>query len=157
MIDRFALDPRSSQKTSSRPPAACAAPGTYCGGELAGITAKLPYIRALGADAIALSPISSSTEWHGFSPLDLYSIDEHFGKARDLRNLLDEAHRAGMRVFLTVQFNHMGGSNNTLPFYARPFNNPSWYHDCQGTLIDVLCSGWHDRYAREHVYTTHRM
>ncbi|NDC39271.1 MAG: hypothetical protein EBZ48_14700, partial [Proteobacteria bacterium] len=79
MIDRFA--------TVQDAPASCNQLG-FCGGTLAGVQSKLDYIRALGADAIAISPISASESWHGFSPMDLYSVDPRFGTADDLRTLV---------------------------------------------------------------------
>lgn len=123
MIDRFA--------TVQDAPASCNQLG-FCGGTLAGVQSKLDYIRALGADAIAISPISASESWHGFSPMDLYSVDPRFGTADDLRTLVSEAHAANMLVLLTVQFNHMGGSEESITDYGAPFNNSRWYHDCKG-------------------------
>lgn len=123
MVDRFATVQNASPDCTD-----------FCGGTLAGITSKLDYIKALGADAIAISPISASDAWHGFSPTDLYSVDEHFGSAQDLAALVSAAHASDMLVLLTVQFNHMGGTEQTIPDLGAPFNNSKWYHDCQGTM-----------------------
>lgn len=129
MVDRFAT-------TTNAPTPDCS--DGWCGGTLAGVQNKLDYIQALGADAIAISPVSASDAWHGFSPLDLYRVDEHLGTADDLRALVSAAHASNMLVLITVQFNHMGGSEQSIPTYGAPFNNTRWYHDCRGAR-DVPC------------------
>lgn len=130
MVDRFATVQGASTD--------CNQVG-FCGGTLAGVQSKLGYIRALGADAIAISPISTSDSWHGFSPMDLYSVDPRFGTADELRSLVSAAHAADMLVLLTVQFNHMGGSEQSIPDYGAPFNNSRWYHNCRGAPCRSLC------------------
>ncbi len=87
-VDRFStgnnrLDFKLANKTSR----------TWMGGNIHGIINKLDYIKRLGFDAIWLTPIFSSLDYHGYSILDFYDIDTHFGSKLDLKDLVDKAHR----------------------------------------------------------------
>lgn len=79
---------------------------TNIGGSLPGITARLPYIRELGADVIYLTPIFRSNSIHKYDTIDYYQIDPSFGTEEDLITLVDKAHSLGLRVILDGVFNH---------------------------------------------------
>ena len=79
---------------------------TNIGGSIPGITAKLPYIRELGADVIYLTPIFRSNSIHKYDIIDYYTIDPSFGTEEDLVAMVDRAHALGMRVILDAVFNH---------------------------------------------------
>ncbi|MBQ6807513.1 MAG: alpha-glycosidase [Lachnospiraceae bacterium] len=81
-------------------------PSTFAGGDLQGIIEKLDYIKELGCTALYLTPIFQSISNHKYDIADYYKIDEHFGSGEDLYNLVQEAHKRGMRVVLDAVFNH---------------------------------------------------
>lgn len=81
-------------------------PKTFAGGDLKGITEKLDYIKGLGCNVIYLTPIFESISNHKYDIIDYYKIDEHFGTAEDLRELVDESHKRDMKVILDAVFNH---------------------------------------------------
>jgi glycosidase len=82
---------------------------SYAGGDLNGITEKLPYIQQLGADTVYLTPIfSSPTTNHKYKIIDYYNVDSHFGTNNDFKRLVETAHKMGMRVVLDAVFNHCG-------------------------------------------------
>ena len=76
------------------------------GGTIPGITAKLPYIRELGADVIYLTPVFRSNSIHKYDTIDYYTIDPDFGTEEDLIAMVQRAHSLGMRVILDAVFNH---------------------------------------------------
>ena len=80
------------------------------GGDFAGLTAKLDYIRQLGATGVWISPVvvNASAEYHGYAARDFFSIAPHFGTLAELRALVDAAHARGMVVIIDVVVNHMG-------------------------------------------------
>jgi glycosidase len=84
----------------------------FMGGDLPGITARLDYIADLGVTAIWLTPIFSADAYHAYDTLDYYEIDPRFGSKADLRRLVDEAHRRGMRVILDFVANHTSSAAN---------------------------------------------
>ncbi|MBP5244336.1 MAG: hypothetical protein J6Z28_06415 [Succinivibrio sp.] len=97
--------------------------GTFHGGDFAGLTSKLDYIRSLGVSAIWVSsPVEQSHGWvgggpmglyqyysyHGYYALDFTSIDANLGTVDDFRNFVNEAHKRGIRVLIDVVMNHSG-------------------------------------------------
>ncbi|MGI5244381.1 alpha-amylase family glycosyl hydrolase [Dactylosporangium sp. CA-139066] len=85
---------------------------TWNGGTLAGLRAKLGYLRRLGVTAIWVSPVlkqaAGQPTYHGYAIQDFLAVDPHFGTAEDLRALAAEAHAQGLRVILDVVVNHAG-------------------------------------------------
>jgi maltose alpha-D-glucosyltransferase/alpha-amylase len=68
-------------------------------GDLPGITAKLDYIKSLGADAIWINPFFDSPfNDAGYDIRDYYKIAPRYGTNDDARRLFAEAHRRGMKV-----------------------------------------------------------
>ncbi len=85
----------------------------YHGGDLAGLTEKLPYIQSLGATAIWLTPILRNqalqgdiSGYHGYWIVDFTEIDPHLGSAQDLHTLIEKAHALNMKVFFDIITNH---------------------------------------------------
>ncbi len=76
-------------------------------GDLQGIIKKLDYIKALGVDAIWLTPIyESPMEDMGYDITDMLDIDPLFGQMRDFETLLDIAHGYGLKVLIDQVWNH---------------------------------------------------
>lgn len=91
--------------------------GFFHGGDLAGLTARLDYIEALGATAIWLGPIYrnkpvqgapgfQSAGYHGYWITDFTSVDPHFGTRDDLKAFIEAAHRRDMKVYFDIITNH---------------------------------------------------
>jgi len=85
----------------------------YHGGDLRGVIQRLDYIQGLGCNAIWLSPIfknrwvqGEDTNFHGYSTLDYFLVDPHFGDLDDLKELVREAHLRGIRIFFDIIPNH---------------------------------------------------
>lgn len=67
----------------------------------------LDHAIALGASGLALGPVFASRT-HGYDTTDHYSIDPRLGDNGDFDELVDQAHRRGLRVLLDGVFNHVG-------------------------------------------------
>ncbi|MGZ8647379.1 MAG: alpha-amylase family glycosyl hydrolase, partial [Solirubrobacteraceae bacterium] len=91
--------------------------GWYHGGDLQGLRNRLDYIRSLGTTAIWLTPSFKnkavqdnngfpSAGYHGYWITDFTQIDPHLGSNDDLRLLIRDAHRLGMKVYFDVITNH---------------------------------------------------
>lgn len=76
-------------------------------GDLAGVEAKLPYIRSLGVDAIWLTPIhpSPDRDW-SYDVADYEGVHPDFGVMADFDRLLTAAHAQGLRVLLDEVLAH---------------------------------------------------
>lgn len=80
----------------------------FYGGDLKGITEKLPYLQQLGITGIYLTPIFLSNSNHKYNSFSYETIDPDFGTEDDLKQLVDTAHSLGIRVMLDAVFNHSG-------------------------------------------------
>ncbi|MGZ4685048.1 MAG: glycoside hydrolase family 13 protein [Oryzihumus sp.] len=76
-------------------------------GDLPGITARLPYLRELGVDAIWLSPFYTSPQADaGYDVADYRDIDPLFGSLADADAMLARAHELGLKVIVDLVPNH---------------------------------------------------
>src|SRR5947209_16528100 len=76
-------------------------------GDLRGIIQRLPYLTALGVDAIWISPIFvSPMADFGYDIANYTDIDPLFGNLKDFDELLAAAHQSGLKVILDLVPNH---------------------------------------------------
>ena len=70
-------------------------------GDLPGITARLPYLRDLGVDALWITPFYTSPQADfGYDVSDHTAVDPQFGTLADFDALLAAAHARGLRVLI---------------------------------------------------------
>ena len=119
-LDRFDPGPGNSWRSVERD-------WDVMGGTLAGVTARLDYIAALGVNTIWLSPIFQSPTYHRYDAGDLFQVDPALGTNADLGNLVQAAHGRGMRVLLDLAANHISSAH---PFFqAAQADQTSPYYD----------------------------
>jgi len=76
-------------------------------GDLPGITARLPYLRDLGVDAVWLSPFYvSPMNDAGYDVADYRDIDPVFGTLEDADTLIAAAHDLGLKILIDLVPNH---------------------------------------------------
>ena len=76
-------------------------------GDIPGLRARLPYLRDLGVDGIWITPwYPSPMKDGGYDVSDYVGIDPLFGTLADARELVDDAHRHGLRVIVDFVANH---------------------------------------------------
>lgn len=136
ITDRFARTDGSTAK--------CDDLGKYCGGTFKGIQNNLDYIQGMGFDAIWISPVNSNTKdgYHGYWVNNLYEINEEFGTAEELKELIQECHDKDIWVMVDVVANHIGYVDNFDYSSIVPFNDASHYNqyvDC--ATVDQLQNG----------------
>jgi alpha-amylase len=146
LIDRFhdggERAPRSASPGMARP-LDTARLRRFCGGTLRGVTKNLDYISGLGCTALWLSPIfendgapdPAGSSYHGYAIRNYLEVDPRFGTKQDLVELVAQAHRRGLRVFLDAVANHCGDvwyyPGDTPYFFsddARRFEFGGWRH-----------------------------
>lgn len=81
-------------------------PKSFAGGDLRGVIDKIGYLKELGVTAIYLTPVFRSDSNHKYDTRDYFAVDPQFGSSEDLKELVDKAHAAGMKVVLDAVFNH---------------------------------------------------
>jgi isoamylase len=143
------------------PSARVRSPGTY-----AGLTERIPWLRALGVTAVQLMPVAEFDEtdnprvdpatgqrllnaW-GYAPLAFmapklaYASDRTAsGALREFRDMVAALHAAGLEVILDVVFNHTGeGGRGTAPRSWRGLDRPGYFLlDERGRDIDHTGTG----------------
>jgi alpha-glucosidase len=76
-------------------------------GDLKGITARLPHVAALGADAIWISPFfTSPMRISATTSPTTENVDPIFGTLVDFDSLIAEAHRLGIKVMIDLVISH---------------------------------------------------
>lgn len=77
-------------------------------GDVAGLRARLPYLRDLGVDAVWLNPwyVSPMADG-GYDVADFRDIDPVLGTLEEGRAFIEEAHAHGIRVVLDIVPNHV--------------------------------------------------
>jgi glycosidase len=142
----------------------------YWGGDLAGISQKMGYLKSMGVTGIWISPplnniranagaSNGETGYHGYWPRDMMQIDEHFGDDANswtaFDNLVTAAHSVGIKVIVDFVANHTNpigagedGSlyNNGTPVttYSTDTGATPYYHH------NPNISNYDDRYQAQY-------
>jgi len=112
-------------------------PSLRHGGDLEGIRRHLDYFNQLGVTALWFTPVLENnapddkqgfSTYHGYATTDYYRVDPRFGTNAQYRQLIDDAHKHGLKVVMDMIFNHCGFQH---PWVADMpehnwFNEPSW-------------------------------
>jgi glycosidase len=154
MIDRFA----DGDQVNNDPPQS---PGLYDrqnkyyyhGGDLQGIIDRLPYLKDLGVTALWLTPWYDNydrlneielkegkpcTGFHGYNPQDFYSVEEHFGDLSKLRELVNAAHKLGIKIVQDEVVNHTGPYH---PWVDDP-PTPTWFNGTKQKHLANVFQTW---------------
>lgn len=132
LVDRFDNGDPGNDDTIDR-----ADPHAFHGGDLAGITRRLPYLYGLGVRTLWISPVfTMRTEpfhghgaFHGYWVEDLGSVEPRFGGEDDLIALSEAAEAAGIRLVLDMVYNH---TSFDAPLLTQ---QPDWFHS-DGSIED---------------------
>jgi alpha-glucosidase len=99
-------------------------------GDIKGIIERLPYVVALGVDAIWLSPIfPSPMADFGYDVSDYIGVDPLFGAMADFDALVGAAHAAGLKIILDLVPNHTSDQHPWFVESRSSRTNPKrdWY------------------------------
>ncbi|WFQ79006.1 alpha,alpha-phosphotrehalase [Xenorhabdus sp. SF857] len=108
-------------------------------GDINGITQRLDYLQRLGVGAIWITPIYPSPQVdNGYDVADYCAINPDYGSMEDFDNLVQNAHRRGIRIILDMVFNHTSTQH---PWFqaAQDINSPYrqfyiWRDGSEGSL-----------------------
>src|SRR5882757_5845285 len=81
-------------------------------GDLKGLALRLGHIARLGVDAIWISPffVSPMEDW-GYDVADYRAVDPRFGSVADFDTVVEQIHRAGMRVIIDQVWSHTAAAH----------------------------------------------
>ena len=96
------------------------------GGDLAGISKKLDYLKNLGVTSLWMTPLLENnmpkmqegpytmSGYHGYWITDHYKIDKRFGGNDAYKNMVKAAHEKGLKVIQDAVYNHVGSFHHTI-------------------------------------------
>lgn len=122
-------------------------------GDLEGVRRSLPYLEALGVDAIWFTPwYRSPLADGGYDVEDYRDIDPAFGTLEQAERLIAEAHERGIRTIIDVVPNHVSERH---PWFqealaAEPGSNARrrfWFHPGAGPGGNGLPTHWKNNFA----------
>ena len=94
-------------------------------GDLQGVIRHLDHIQQLGADVIWLNPIyASPNDDNGYDISDYRAIMPEFGTMADFDQLLEEAHRRGIRILMDLVVNHTSDEHAWFVESRKSKDNP---------------------------------
>ena len=94
-------------------------------GDFKGLADKLDYIKALGFNAVWITPIvtnASGYDYHGYHAMDFSTVDARYESDDfDFDDLLRAAHEKGMKIYQDVVWNHTGnfGESHFCPLFTK--------------------------------------
>ncbi len=138
------------------------------GGDLQGVTNQLDYLKDLGATAIWMTPVvennmsrtteggSSRSTYHGYAFTNQYQIDKRFGGNEAYKNLVNIAHKKGLKIVQDAVYNHIGNDHflfkdlpakdflNQWPVYQNTSYKDQPLVDPYAAIIDkkIASNGW---------------
>ena len=145
MPDRFADGNPANNRVAGMRSQVCdrSKPSVRHGGDLAGIMQHLDYLTDLGVTALWFTPVleNDSPEgfghdtYHGYATTNYYRVDPRFGTNEEYKQLVDAAHKRGLKVVMDMIFNHCGFEH---PWVADMpsndwFNLHEWLKESGGT------------------------
>ena len=121
----------------------------YNGGDLAGLTSKLDYIKTLGQTAIWITPPmyndwvqtlgdSSTAYYHGYWITKFDVIDPHVGTTEEMKELVKQAHARGIKVYFDIVVNHTGDVIQYKEGQGLPYRDKTSYpyKDASGKVFN---------------------
>ena len=91
----------------------------FYGGDIAGITKKLDYLKGLGITAIYLNPIYAASSNHHYDARDYDAVDPFLGTFADLKKLTTEMNKRGMHLIMDGVYNHVGDDSIYFDRYGK--------------------------------------
>ncbi|HVF11509.1 MAG TPA: maltose alpha-D-glucosyltransferase [Actinomycetota bacterium] len=133
-------------------------------GDLRGLIEKLDYLQWLGVDCLWLLPFyQSPLRDGGYDISDFFSVLPEYGDLADAIELIDEAHKRGIRVIADLVMNHTSDGHPWFQESRQSQDNPKadwyvWHDDDQRwseariIFVDTEKSNWTWDQQRQQYY-----
>lgn len=110
------------------------------GGDLQGIIDHLNYLNDLGVTALWLTPVIENNHpisYHGYASTNLYKIDARLGTNEIYKELVNKAHKNGIKIIFDHVSNHISINHP----WMQNLPASDWFN---GTKENHL-NAWHDK------------
>ncbi len=126
----------------------------FMGGDIRGITQKITegYFDDLGINVIWFTPVFEQIHgmvnegtggtygFHGYWTKDWTALDPNFGTAQDLKNLVETAHKHGIRILIDAIINHTGPVTDLDPVWPSDWVRTGPICTYQGYESTIKCT-----------------
>ena len=160
LTDRFQNGDKTNDVNYGRTEKAAVLRG-FEGGDLRGIIQKIDdnYFSDLGINAIWMTPLveqihgatnegtGNTYGFHGYWAKDWTNLDSNFGTKADLKELVEKAHKKGIRIVLDAVINHTGPVTPIDPVYPNSWVRTSpqcKYNNYENTTACTLVANLPD-------------
>ena len=119
-------------------------------GDLPGITSRLEYVKALGVDAIWLTPFYPSPQKdHGYDVADYFDVHPEYGTLEDFDRLVQRAHELRLKVLVDVVPNHTSDQHEWFKAALSSRDNPfrARYHFVEGKADVSPPNNWESAFG----------
>ena len=112
-----------------------------------GLLTKLDHLTGLGVNAVEIMPVGQfpgGRNW-GYDGVFPFAVQDSYGGAKELQQLVNACHHKGLAVILDVIYNHIGPEGNYLSTFGPYFTDK--YHTPWGKALnfdDSWCDGVRD-------------
>ena len=163
MSDRFVDGDETNNSTKdTREKANKADVNGRWGGDIQGIINSFDHISKLGCTAIWPTPMLGDDEeawsYHGYACSDYYHIDPRYGSNELYAQMVQQAHKKGLKILMDMVPNHCGAAHwwmkdlpyqnwiNQFPLFTNTNNVFTANYDINASQYDRLLSnrGWFD-------------
>ena len=138
------------------------------GGDIKGITNHLDYFKELGVTTLWLTPVVQNdmpqekepggllSGYHGYWITEHYKVDKRLGGSEAYKNLVEAAHKKGLKIIQDAVYNHVGEYHwfvldppmkdwlNNWPAYQGTHHREEVFIDPYAAAIDkkIMTDGW---------------
>ncbi|MHC1707763.1 MAG: glycoside hydrolase family 13 protein [Bacteroidales bacterium] len=127
MPDRFSNgDPANDNMPGMTEQANRNNPDGRHGGDIKGIVNFLDDINKMGFTALWINPLLENNmpkySYHGYAITDFYKTDPRLGSNEDYCDMVNQAHKQGLKVIMDMVFNHFGSGH----IWMNDLPDPNW-------------------------------
>ena len=103
----------------------------FNGGDFAGLSSEMQYLKDMGFTALSVGPIFSSATYDGKEVLDYEELEPSFGTEEEWQEVIAKAHELEMKIIVDIPTQRI--SNN----HVWRASNPGWFTENEDGTVSL--------------------